>query len=86
MREPDSDDYKNLKRIMIYIQGTIVLPLLLSSDKYGSIKCYVDAAFVVHNYMRSHTGGFIIMGTEGYYVQYIIPKKTPRLQLRPQLV
>ena len=55
---------------MKYIQGTIGLPLILSIYKSGNIKWYVDASFVVHKDMRSHTGGFMSMGTGGVYVQY----------------
>ena len=69
MRGPDTDDYKNLERLMKYIQGTIFLPLILSIDKSGNIKLYVDALFVVHKDMRSHTGGFMTMGTGGAYVK-----------------
>ena len=53
---------------MKYIQGTIALPLILSINKPVNIKWYFDAAFVVHKYKRSHTGGFITMGTVWLYV------------------
>ena len=52
-----------------YIQGTIGLPLILSIKKSGNIKWYVDSDFAVHKVMRSHTGGFMTMGTAGDYVQ-----------------
>ena len=54
---------------MKYIQGTIGLPLILSIDKSLNIKWYVDASFAVHKDMRSHTGGFMTMGSGGAYVQ-----------------
>ena len=54
---------------MKYIQGTIVLPLILSIDKSVNIKWYVDAEFEVHNYTRSHNGGLTTMGTGGACVQ-----------------
>ena len=41
----------------------------MSIDKSGNIKWYVDTAFTVHKDMRSHTGGFMTMGTGGAYVQ-----------------
>ena len=41
----------------------------MSIDKSGNIKWYVDASFAVHKDMRSHTGGFMTMGTGGAYVQ-----------------
>ena len=54
---------------MKYIQGSIDLPLILSIDKSGNKKWYIDAAFSVHKDMRSHTGGFVTMVTGGGYVQ-----------------
>ena len=54
---------------MKYIQGTISLPIILSMDKSGNMKWYVDSAFAVHKYMRIRTGGFMNMGTGGAYVQ-----------------
>ena len=41
----------------------------MSIDKTGNIKWYVDASFAVHKDMRSHTGGFMTMGTGGAYAQ-----------------
>ena len=69
VRGPDTNDYKNLARVMKYIQGTIGLPLILSIDKSVNIKWYVDTLFAVNKEMRIHTGGFMTMGTGGAYVQ-----------------
>ena len=66
---PDTDDYKKLSRVMNYIQVTIGLPLILPIYKSVNINWYVDAAFVVHKYMRSRAGGFMDMGTGGAYTQ-----------------
>ena len=71
---PDTDDYKNMIRLMKYIQVAISLTLILLIDKSGNIKCYIDAEFEVHKYMRSHTGSFMTMVTGGAYVQYIKQK------------
>ena len=71
VRVPDTDDCNNLARLMKYIQLTIGLPLILSIDKSGNIKWYVDSSFAVHKDMRSQTGGFMTMGTGGDYVQSI---------------
>ena len=51
------------------MQGKIGLTLILSMEKYVNIKWYVDAAFTVHKDTRSHTGGFMNIGTGGDYVQ-----------------
>ena len=70
VRGPDTDDH-NMARLTKYIQGTIGLPLILSIEKSVNIKWYVDAAFEVYKYMRSHTGGFMTMGKGGAYAQSI---------------
>ena len=57
-----------------YIQGTIGLSLILSTENSKNIKWYVDAAFLVHKDMRSNTGGFIDMVTVRAYVQFIKQK------------
>ena len=71
VRGPVTDDYKNLARMMNYIQGTIGIPLLFLINKSGDIKWYVDAVFAVNNNMSSHTGGFMNMVTGGSYLQSI---------------
>ena len=55
---------------MKYIQGAIGLTLILSIDKYGNIKRYVDEEFAVHKDIRRHIGGFMTMVIGGGYVQY----------------
>ena len=57
--------------VIKYIQGTIVPTLILSINKSGNIKWYVDVAFAVHKNIRGHTGGFITMAKIGAYVQSI---------------
>ena len=65
----DTCNHKKIARVIKYIQGTIGLPLILTVDKYGNIKWYIDAAFAVHKDMRSHTGGFMNMLTDRAYFQ-----------------
>ena len=43
VRYPDTDDYKNMERVMTFIQGTNGLPFILSIDRSGNIKWYIDA-------------------------------------------
>ena len=69
-----------------YIQGTIGLPLILSIDKSGNIKLYVDTEFVVHKDMRSHTGGFTTMWTWRTYVQFNQNNLTLKFHLWPSLL
>ena len=82
----DTDDHKKLDRVMKYIQGTIGLPLILSIDKSGNIKWYIDASFAVQKDMRSHTGGFMTMGTAGAYVQSSKKKLNTKSSTEAELV
>ena len=82
----DTDDYKNLVRVLKYIQGTIDLPLIFLIDKSGNIKWYIDAAFVVHKDMRSHTGGFMTLGTGGESFQSIKQKLNTKSSTEAKLV
>ena len=71
MRHPDTDYHKNLERVTKYTKDTIFLLFILSIDKSGNIKWYVDVSFSVKKDTRGHTGGFITMGTGGAYVKSI---------------
>ena len=71
---------------MYYIQVNIGLTLILSIDKTGNIQWYIDAAFEVHKYMRSHTGGFMTMGTGGAYVKSSKQKLNTKISTEDKLV
>ena len=71
---------------MKYIQRIIGLPLILSIDKSGNIKWYVDASFAVHNDMRIHTGGFMTMVTVWAYVQSRKQKLNTKISTKAKLV
>ena len=63
VRVPDQDDWLKLAHLMMYIRGTLDLPLTLSDNGTGMLKWYVDESYVVHPNMRVHSGGGISMGT-----------------------
>ena len=53
VQNPDTDDYKKLAKVMKYLESTIGLPLILAMDEKKVVEWYVDAAFAVHNDMKS---------------------------------
>ena len=73
-RYSDTGYYKNMSKMMKYIQVTIGLTLILSINNSGNIKWYVDAAFALHKYMMSRTDGFMNMGTGASYVNSLKQK------------
>jgi hypothetical protein len=62
--QPDIDDWKKLKRMLKYLELTQDLELTLEADKGQVIFCrwYADAAFAVHQDMKSHTGAVLTLG------------------------
>ena len=58
-KEPDEDDWRKLKHILKYLNGTSCLKLALNMDKLGLIKWYMDASFAIHSDCRGHTGGIM---------------------------
>ena len=67
---PETYDYKNLERVMNYIQ----VPLILSINKYRNIKWYIDSKFALHKDIRSHNSGFKTAGILGAYIRPIKQK------------
>ena len=76
---------RKCKKVLKYIQGTIGLPFILSTDRSVNVKWYVDAASAVQKDMQSHTGGFMTMVTEGVYFQSI-KKKNIKISTDAKLV
>ena len=58
-------DGMKLKRVLEYIKDTIDLKYTIKADDLGRMRTWVYAAFAVHLYMKSHTGGVISFGTGG---------------------
>ena len=50
-------DWKKLMRPLQYFNGTLDMPPILGADSLAKSKSWVDAAYAVHDDMKSHTGG-----------------------------
>jgi hypothetical protein len=55
-------DWTKLKRVLQYLYGTVNDCLTLGADCLTVLKTWVDAAYGVHQDMKSHTGGVISLG------------------------
>ena len=62
VRTPDKDDWKKMVHLMKYVRGTREMPLILSANRSGILKWWVDASFAVHPNMRGHSGGGLSLG------------------------
>ena len=56
-------DWLKLKRLLRYLNGTIDMPRIIGANSLRSFKTWVDAAYAVHDDMKSHTGGAMSFGT-----------------------
>jgi hypothetical protein len=58
----DEDDWKKLKRVLKWLKLTIDDNRIIGCDNLHSILTWIDAAFAVHQNMRSQTGGAMSFG------------------------
>ena len=82
----DEDDWGKLKRVLTYVKDTADLPLILSIDKMCVIKTWVDAAFAVHDTMKSHTGMMITLGKGAFYASSKKQKLNTKSSTEAELV
>jgi hypothetical protein len=56
------DDWQKLKRVLIWLKNTIDEPRIIGASSLKELYTWVDAAYAVHDNMRSHTGGAMSLG------------------------
>ena len=71
---------------MKYLQGMRYLPLVLKADDSGSIKWWIDGAFVVHGDMKSHTGAMMSLGKGAAYTTSMQQKLNTKRSMETELV
>ena len=62
VRSPDEDDWKKLKRDLMYLKGTMHMKLNITVDSLSTITWYVDASYGVHYDCKGHTGMMMTLG------------------------
>ena len=62
VKQPNLHDWKKLKRLMLFLNGTKDDKLILSADDLHVIKWFADCSFAVHPDFKSHTGGNMTFG------------------------
>jgi hypothetical protein len=67
VKSPDVDDWKKLRRVMMYLRGTPNLPLTLKAGDMSILKWWIDASFATHADMKSHTGVMLTLGKGAAY-------------------
>ena len=61
-RSPDEDNWKKLKRGLMYLTGTMHMKLCITVDSLFTITRYVDASYGVHYDCKGHTDMMMTLG------------------------
>jgi len=65
VREPNTDDYKKLTKVMQYIRNTKGITLTVEPN--DEAKWWVDSLYAVHPDMKSHTAIYMTLGKGATY-------------------
>ena len=65
VKNPDTDDYKKLTRVIQYLRGTQELTLTIEPNDHPN--WWVDSSYAVHPDMRSHSGIIMMLGKGAVY-------------------
>ena len=63
VKSPDEDDWKKLKRGLMYLKGTMHMTSNITVDSLSTITWYLDALYGVHYDYKDHTGMMMTLGT-----------------------
>eukprot|EP00957_Ditylum_brightwellii_P210344 15364857-Ditylum_brightwellii.AAC.6 len=56
VKEPDKDDWKKLKQVILYLNRNLNLVTTLSANKLNVAKWWVDGSYATHPNMQGHAG------------------------------
>ena len=84
VREPDTDDYKKLTKVMQYIRNTKEMTLTIEPDDVA--KWWVDSSYAVHPDMKSHTGIYMTLGKGATYTASCKQKLNTKSSTEAELV
>ena len=80
------DDWMKLKRILSFLNGTIEDERTIGADSLTEIFTWIDAAYAVHDNMRSHMGGLISLGTGVVHAKSSMEKINTKSSTEAELV
>ena len=86
MQNPDRDDQKKLGKTVKYLTETAHLPLILSINSTGVAEWRIDAAFAIHDDMRSRTGAMGSLGKGAFYASSLRQKTMASSSTEAELV
>lgn len=86
VKAPDEDDWRKLRRLIQYLNGTSDLALTLQAGETRVVKWWIDAAFAVHSDSKSHSGAAMTLGQGMTYTSSVRQKLNTRSSTEAELV
>lgn len=86
VRAPNEGDWRKIKRLVQYLRGTSEIGLTLEADSGQIVKWWIDAAFAVHDDMRSQSGATMTLGKGMVYCSTTKQKLNTRSSTEAELV
>jgi hypothetical protein len=78
-------DYKKLKRLGSYLNGTKDLKLYLKANKPYNLYCYVDASYALHDDGKGRTGNVVTLGKGAFRISstkhHIVTKSSTEAEI-----
>ena len=65
---PLQQDWQKVKRVLMYVKGTIDMPRIISLGEITNMDIYINAAHAVHSNMKGQTGGCVKTDTKKCYM------------------
>jgi len=84
VREPNTDDYKKLTKVMQYIRNTKNMTHTIKPD--DEAKWWVDSSYAVHPYMKSHTVIYMTLRKGALYTASCKQKLNTKSSTEAELV
>ena len=80
------EDWKKLRRVLAYLKNTINDIRIIGANNLQEVYTWVDAAYGVHDDMRSHTGGVMSLGVGTIHQKSSVQKLNVKSSTEAELV
>ena len=80
------EDWKKLRRVLAFLQSTINDIRIIGANSLQEVYTWIDAAYGVHDGMRSHTGGVISLVTGTMHQKSSVQKLNVKSSTEAEIV
>eukprot|EP00957_Ditylum_brightwellii_P053095 4025957-Ditylum_brightwellii.AAC.1 len=86
VKEPNEDDWKKVRRIILYLNGTTKLVTTLSVSKLNIATWWVDGSFATHPNMKGHMKMTMSLGEGSVFSSSIKQKLNTKSSTETKLI